>query len=494
MNKKCCVIGAGLGGLSAAIEIALLGIDVDLIEQNEFAGGKAGSFTMNGFRFDTGPSLLTMPFVLESIFTDAGKDIKKYLTIKPLEKHCEYFFPGNISITAYSDIEKFSDEISKFGKDNKKRVTAYLNYCREIYELTAELFLFNDFHDFSTFKKYASLKTLLNICKIDSIRTMHKANTSFFKDVKTIQLFDRYATYNGSNPYRAPATLNIIPHVEYNMGSYIVEQGIYAISESLHKLAKEVGVRVFTKHYVDSILYKDGKISGVAVNGKNFLYDFVVSNADASYTYKKLMNDSKTKNAKRYARLEPSSSALVFYWGIDGISTLGVHNIIFSEDYKKEFKEIFSDNISPDDSTVYIYISSKFKKDDAPPRMENWFVMINAPYDKNQDWVLETTKSRAGIINKINKTLNLDIESKIRCERILTPPEIEKKTGSHKGSLYGISSNSRSAAFLRQSNRSKQYKGLYFCGGSVHPGGGIPLVLLSGKLAAAAIAKDKKNL
>jgi phytoene desaturase len=291
----------------------------------------------------------------------------------------------------------------------------------------------------------------------------------------------------------APATLNIIPHVEYNMGSYIVEQGIYAISESLYKLAKEVGVRIFANHYVDSILYKDDKISGVAVNGQNFLYDFVVSNADASYTYKKLMNDSRTKNAKRYARLEPSSSALVFYWGINGKSRLGVHNILFSRDYKEEFKEIFSDNTCPVDPTVYIYISSKFKKDDAPTGMENWFVMINAPYDKNQEWVLETKKSRAGIINKINKTLNLDIESKIRCELILTPPEIEKKTGSYKGSLYGISSNSRSAAFLRQSNRSKQYKGLYFCGGSVHPGGGIPLVLLSGKLAAAAIAKDKKD-
>jgi phytoene desaturase len=493
MSKKCCVIGAGLGGLSAAIEIALLGIDVDLFERNESAGGKAGSFILNGFRFDTGPSLLTMPFVLESIFTDAGRDIKKYLTIKPLEKHCEYYFPDNISITAYSDIEKFSDELSRCGKDSRERLTAYLNYCRDIYELTAELFLFNDFHDINTFKKHASLKTLLNIRKIDSLRTMHKANSSFFKDAKTIQLFDRYATYNGSNPYMAPATLNIIQHVEYNMGSYIVEQGIYAISTSLHKLAQEVGVRVFTKQNVDSILYKKGKISGVAINGQNRLYDFVVSNADASFTYKELMNDFKTKNAKRYARLEPSSSALVFYWGIDGISTLGVHNIIFSMDYKEEFKEIFSENTCPDDPTVYIYISSKFKKDDAPSGMENWFVMINAPYDKNQDWFLETKKSRAVIINKINKTFNLDIESKIRCESILTPPEIEKKTGSYKGSLYGISSNSRSAAFLRQSNRSKQYKGLYFCGGSVHPGGGIPLVLLSGKLAAAAIAKNKKD-
>ncbi len=490
MSKKCCVIGAGLGGLTASIEIALLGIDVDLFEQNESAGGKAGSFTLDGFRFDTGPSLLTMPFVLESVFSDAGRDINKYLTIKPLEKHCVYYFPDNVTITAFSDIEKFSDEISKCCNDGRERLIAYFNYCRDIYRLTAELFLFNDFHELNTFKKYASFKTLLNIRKIDSLRTMHKANSSFFTDAKTIQLFDRYATYNGSNPYMAPATLNIIPHVEYNMGSYIVEQGIYAITDSLYKLAEEVGVKIFTKQYIDSILYKENKIYGVSVNGQNRPYDIVVSNADASFTYKRLMNDSKTKNAKRYSRLEPSSSALVFYWGIDGISRLGVHNILFSRDYKAEFREIFSANTCPGDPTVYIYVSSKFKKDDAPPGMENWFVMINAPYNKDQDWLMETQKSRSVIIQKVNKTLQMDIDPKIKCERILTPPDIEKKTGSHKGSIYGISSNSRSAAFLRQSNRSRQYKGLYFCGGSVHPGGGIPLVLLSGKMAARAVSED----
>jgi phytoene desaturase len=490
MNKKCCVIGAGLGGLSAAIEIALQGIDVDLFEQNESAGGKAGSISLNGFRFDTGPSLLTMPFVLESIFNDARKDIKKYLTIRPLEKHCIYFFPDGISVTAYSDIDKFSDEISKSTKDGKGRLVSYLNYCRTIYNLTADIFLFNDFHDFNTFKKYASLKTLVNIRKIDSLRSMHKANASFFQDVKTIQLFDRYATYNGSNPYKAPATLNIIPHVEYNMGSFIAMQGIYSVTEALCKLAMEVGVKIHTKQHVESILHKDGKIKGISLSAEKLSYDLVVSNVDASVTYNKLLNDTTSKNAKRYNRLEPSSSALVFYWGMNYKSNLGVHNIIFSSDYKKEFNEIFSGNICPEDPTIYIYISSKFRNDDAPSGMENWFVMINAPYDKNQDWSVETDKSMERIIKKIGKTLGSDIKSKIRCESILTPPEIERRTSSSRGSLYGISSNSRSAAFLRQSNRSKQHRGLYFCGGSVHPGGGIPLVLLSGKLTAAAIAKD----
>jgi phytoene desaturase len=319
---------------------------------------------------------------------------------------------------------------------------------------------------------------------------MHKANCSFFKDAKTIQLFDRYATYNGSNPFMAPATLNIIPHVEYNMGSFIVEQGIFSISESLCRLASALGINIYTKKRVDSILHDGKAVSGIITDNEKISYDFVISNADASVTYDKLLNDRVSKYARRYAKLEPSSSALVFYWGIDLKSSLGIHNIIFSEDYKNEFKQIFSDNICPEDPTVYIYISSKFYSGDAPCGMENWFIMINAPYNKQQNWQTETAVSRERIIKKINKTLNISIESKIKCEKILTPPDIERKTSSHRGSLYGISSNSRTAAFLRQSNRSRQYKGLYFCGGSVHPGGGIPLVLLSGKLAARAVAKD----
>ena len=490
MRKKCCVIGAGLGGLAAAIEISLLGVDVDLYEQNESVGGKADSLLVDSFRFDTGPSLLTMPFVLESIFNDSGKDIKDYLKIKPLQSHCVYFYPDGTEITAHSDQEKFAHEIQSKSIDNKKNLIAYLNYCRTIYDLTADLFLFNDFHDISTFKKHSSLKTLFNIRKIDSMRTMHKANSSFFKDQKIIQLFDRYATYNGSNPFMAPATLNIIPHVEYNMGSFIAEDGIYSITESLLRLASEIGVNIYAKKRVESILHRGRKITGVVADNEKLNYDFVVSNADAHVTYSKLLSDNISKNARRYSKLEPSSSALVFYWGMDIKSRFGIHNIIFSRDYSKEFNEIFTQKICPLDPTVYVYISSKFKSGDAPPGMENWFVMINAPYDDGQDWESEKTKSRDRIIEKINSTLNISIESKIKCEKILAPPDIESKTSSHRGSLYGISSNSRSAAFLREGNRSRQYQGLYFCGGSVHPGGGIPLVLLSGKLAARAVAKD----
>jgi phytoene desaturase len=491
-RKRIAVIGSGLGGLSASIRLAIQGFTVDVYEQGKNSGGKANQINEKGFRFDTGPSLLTMPFVIKELFENAGEKIEDYLEIIPLKNLCKYFYPDGTIINAYSDTDKFAEEISVKTKDTAQSVKKYLKYSEKIYDLTADLFLFGDFSDSKNFLNSNALKTLLQINKIDPFRTMHSANKSFFKDKKTIQLFDRYATYNGSNPFKAPATLNIIQHVEYNIGGYIVRGGIYSIANELYRLARKKGVNFFFESKISKILHNDFSVNGITINRNSILekkdYDIVISNADVNYTYKYLLGDSSSNSAVRYDNLEPSSSALVFYWGVKGsIDNLEIHNILFSSDYKKEFEDLFTKKICPDDPTVYIYISSKYNSNDAPADHENWFVMINAPYVKNQDWKVEIEKSRKNIIHKINSALKIDIENKIVTEQVLTPEIIEESTSSFRGSLYGISSNGKRAAFVRQKNRSKEYSGLYFCGGSSHPGGGIPLVILSGKLAAEAI-------
>jgi phytoene dehydrogenase-like protein len=183
---------------------------------------------------------------------------------------------------------------------------------------------------------------------------------------------------------------------------------------------------------------------------------------------------------------------LIFYWGVKKeFPELDLHNILFSEDYKKEFDEIFNLKKAPTDPTVYINISSKDEKADAPAGCENWFVMINVPGNQGQNWDEEISKARKAIVQRINQALNTDIESLIETESILDPRSIESKTQSFQGSLYGAASNNRNAAFLRHPNFSNQLKNLYFCGGSVHPGGGIPLALLSGKITAEIISKSK---
>jgi phytoene dehydrogenase-like protein len=192
-------------------------------------------------------------------------------------------------------------------------------------------------------------------------------------------------------------------------------------------------------------------------------------------------------------KYEPSSSALIFYWGMDReFAELDLHNIFFSNNYKKEFETIFHSKKIDDDPTVYIHISSKCKADDAPQGCENWFVMVNAPYADGQDWEKVIREARENIVTKLNKVLGLDVTKHIQLEHKLTPELIQSKTGSYKGALYGSSSNDKMAAFLRQPNFSSEYKGLYFCGGSVHPGGGIPLCLLSGKITTDIIARDFK--
>lgn len=491
MKKEICVIGAGLGGLSAAIRLANKGFEVDLYEQNILPGGKAGEIKESGYRFDKGPSLLTMPFVIKDLFDECDENINDYLLIKKLDVICKYFYPDNTIINAYSDPAKFGKEIEAKTIDDSDSLKRYLKYCQTIYELAGELFLTKDPSSVSTYLNVNALKTLLNIKKIDPFRTINEANASFFKDQRVVQLFNRYATYSGSNPYLAPATLNIISHVEYNQGSFIPEGGIYAITNALWKLAEKKGVNVFLGKKIDEIVVENKKATAVKVNENLISYDKIISNVDVNFTFQNLIKNYSGGESERYIKKTPSFSGLVFYWGIKKkFSELEMHNILFSKDYKKEFDDLFNNKTIHNDPTVYIYISSKLNLNDAPAGKENWFVMVNAPHIEGQDWNTEVKNARQNIVEKINNFLNTDIENLIEFENVLSPVDIQNKTGSYLGSIYGISSNDKFAAFMRQSNKSKSINNLYFCGGSAHPGGGIPLVILSGKIVSDIIQKE----
>lgn len=489
-TRRAAVIGGGLGGLSAAINLARRGVAVELFDNGREPGGKAGSIKRGGYRFDTGPSLFTMPHVVKELFSDAKESIDDYLALLPLEEHCRYAYPDGTRLSAFDEVTRFAAEVEAHTNDTAASLENYLAYSRTIYDLTAEMFLYHDFHELDTFRGDSSLETLKNIRKIDSLRTVHRANRSFFTDPRMVQLFDRYATYNGSDPYRAPATLNIIPHVEHTMGSYVIDGGMIALPRALARLAEKKGVIIHRSTPVEAIERKGKTVTGIRVKGEVIPFDIIVSNADVTTTYRDLLADTRSWNARRYRRLEPSSSALVFYWGMKKtFNNLGTHNILFSGDYRAEFKSLFKEKKCPDDPTIYIYISSKFAPGDAPRDSENWFVMINAPYDAGQNWQKEKEQARGAITKKIKDLLDIDVDHHLAVEESATPPDIAAATGSHRGALYGISSNSKSAAFMRHANRSRRYRGLYFCGGSAHPGGGIPLAILSGRIAADLVEK-----
>jgi phytoene desaturase len=488
---KVAVIGAGLGGLAAAVRLAVHGYEVDVYEQSEGAGGKAGVFESDGFRFDTGPSLLTLPDVFQDLFTFSDENIQDYLEYDKLPLLCRYFYPDGTLLNCYSDQEKLQHEIqTKFGAEAGD-IREYFDYTATMYEAAADYFLRNPVETYANPFHKANWPLYRNLLKIDAFRSMHDANVAHFNDPRLVQLFDRYATYNGSSPFKAPATLNMISHVEHTLGGFRVKGGIHEITKALYQLALKKGVHFYFKSKVERITHTNGVVRGIKIHEADIPYDSVLSNIDVYKTFTELLEDTESKEIKRYLKQEPSSSVIVFLWGMSELfPELDTHNIFFSEHYKNEFRQIFNDGLVPDDPTIYINITSKNDSVDAPPGCENWFVLVNTPYDSGQDWKELAEVLRERIIDKLEKMLHRDIGPMIKVEKCFTPVDIAASTGSYLGSLYGISSNSRFAAFRRQPNRSRSYKNLYFCGGSAHPGGGMPLVVLSGKIASELIVED----
>jgi phytoene desaturase len=486
LKREAAIVGAGIAGIAAAIRLVNKGFRVTVYEANTYAGGKLSAFKTQGYRFDAGPSLFTMPQLVDELFTVSGKNPLEYFEYIRLPIVCQYFYEDGTRLTAYRQPEKFAEEIEQKTGESSEKVLHFLQDSQAKYNLTSEVFLHRSLHKASTYLNAHAWRGYTNFPKLDVFRTMHQANKATFKDPRVIQLFNRYATYNGSDPYQTPATMNIIPHLEYNIGAYFPKKGMHHITQSLVQLAEEKGVVFNFNAPVQEILTNGQQASGIKVNNQHIQADIVVSNMDVVNTYRKLL--PKASQPKKILNQPKSSSALIFYWGIQHqFPELDMHNIFFSQDYQEEFTHIFQKQTIYHDPTVYINITSKHKKDDAPEGCENWFVMINVPNNSGQDWDKLINEARKNIVTKLSRILQKDIEPLIACENILDPRTIESRTSSSQGALYGNSSNNRYAAFLRHANFSSQIKNLYFCGGSVHPGGGIPLCLLSAKIATDLI-------
>lgn len=480
--KEVAIIGSGIAGLATSIRLALKDYNVSVFEANSYLGGKLSSIKKEGFTFDAGPSLFTAPENIEALFSLAKKDITSYFTYHDLNESCRYFFANGKKIVAKKSIEAFADEAEKVFGEPAENTKKYLQNSKKAYQNIGKLFL--DFPlDLSLITKSETYKALFSVKFPYIANSLNSYNESSFKTPEMIQLFNRFATYNGSNPYKAPAMLSMISSLEQSQGTFYPDGGMISITKALVQLAKDIGVKFHLNSKVDKIQTLKDTVTGVLVNGKKYEADIVVSNMDIYYSYKNLLSDKKF--ADKVLKQERSSSAFIFYWGIDTtFSDLDLHNIFFSEDYKKEFQQIFDESILPDEPTIYLNITSKFDKSHAPDNSENWFVMVNAPAHNEHNWEEQKERVKKFIIKQINKQLNTNIENHIVVEDTLSPLNIQEKTASYMGSLYGTSSNSKMAAFFRQQNRSKHYKNLYFCGGSVHPGGGIPLCFKSAKLVA----------
>lgn len=489
---KALVIGAGIAGIASALRLRQKGYEVQVFEANSFPGGKLHAIEKDGYRFDLGPSLFTMPQLVTELFELFHKNPTEYFNYKRKQTLCNYFWENGLQFSAKGNFKEFIKDASNTFDEPEKNIARYIERNKKKYDLTASLFLEKSLHKLDTYLSLDTLKAILKIGLLDVNSTLNETNEANFKNAKLVQLFNRYATYNGSSPYKTPGIMSMIPHLEMGYGTFFPIGGMHQITLSLYQLALDEGVIFNFDEKVIQIDIEGEKAIGILSIKNKYKADCVVSNMDIYPTYKQLLKNEK--HPKRTLAQERSSSALIFYWGIQNdFPKLDLHNIFFSESYKREFDAIFNEKSIIDDPTVYINITSKENPSDAPDGHENWFVMINAPGNYGQDWEELKQTAKRNIITKLNRILKTDLEKLITTEHILDPMGIETETSSYRGALYGAASNSKFAAFLRHPNFSRKIENLYFCGGSVHPGGGIPLCLLSAKIVSDLIPEIENH-
>ena len=483
---KAIVIGAGIGGLATAIRLAKKGYAVEVFEANDYVGGKLSTFTLGDYRFDAGPSLFTMPQFVDDLFALCGENPTDFFQYNRKEVACHYFWEDGKRLTAYGDTERFVKEVEAELAVPAATLKRYLTRAKKKFDRTRSLFLESSLHKWQTYLRKETLIGVANYFSFEIDTSLNDVNTRQLKEPHLVQFYNRFATYNGSNPYKTPGMMTLVQHLEQHYGTYIPKKGMGEISASLYALAKRMGVGFHLSSPVSEILVENKKAVGVCVKEAKHLADLVVSNMDVVPTYRKLL-PNQTQPEKVLSQ-ERSSSAVIFYWGVGkSFSQLDLHNIFFSDDYAAEFAAIFNSKTLYHDPTIYVNITSKDVPSDAPEGKENWFVMINAPHDTGQDWKAIAEQLRKWVIAKLNRNLEADIAPLIEEEWIMTPDIIAQRTQSYLGALYGASSNDKMAAFLRHPNFSREISNMYFCGGSVHPGGGIPLCLLSAKIVSDLI-------
>jgi phytoene desaturase len=484
------IIGAGIGGIATALRLRKLGMSVLVLEKNERVGGKLEELTWEKFRWDKGPSLFTQPEQVMELFELYDRDASALFSYEKLPVSCKYFFDDGQVITMFADEEKRKTELlQQFSKTETQSVIDLIEESADTYNRMGKIFIdrpkfgIKNLLDPDLIRSYP----LLVSAKMRS--TLHDYHKRKLKNKNLVQLFDRYGTYNGSNPYQMSGLYSMIAHLELNEGAYFPKKGMRHIIESLYDLALEVGVQFETSQTSIQIQENLKGEFDIKSDTNAFTAKKIVSAIDCFQFYAKIM--PQLKSPVDVKKVDLSTSAVVNYWAIDKqIDTLDVHNIFFTEDYRKEFQEIFDQKEIPGEPTIYVHVSSLINKADAPHDGQNWFVMINTPAGvEPTDQQLE--KLDDFVLDQLEKHLKMDIRTHVIHKKQWTAGGIEEDTGAFKGALYGASSNGKISALTRHGNQSKSNPNIYFCGGTVHPGGGIPLVLKSAKIVAQ-LMKDAK--
>ncbi|MEO5721202.1 MAG: phytoene desaturase family protein [Chthoniobacterales bacterium] len=493
--KRVGVIGGGLGGLAAACTLAARGHSVTLFEKNDWLGGKAAVLEQNGFRFDMGPTILTVPGVLQRIFAEAGRDLNDALDLIPLDPQWRSFFDDGTTLDLVSDVAQmratltdYADERTAVGYEKFIERSQRLHRISENWFFWRSIGGLRDMFDAGNMTKAG---TLSDVLAMRMGRSVASTVRSFVPDKRVAQMVDHFTQYVGSAPDSSPAVLCGIAHMQTQEGIWYPRGGTAAIPAALSKLAEDLGVKIRLGADVTRITATKARVTGVQLaNGEQIKLDAVVSNSDAVRTHRELLGG--VKKFERRRRYEPACSGVVLYLGLKRRQPqLLHHNFVFSADPHEEFDFIYRKGEPAPDPTCYVCAPAVTDPNVAPPGGEALYVLVHTPYLRaHHDWKKMLPAYRRTILDKLRRTAGLDLEPEIVTESVLTPQDIHDRYRVLNGAIYGIASHGLWTGAFKPGNRSRDLRGLYLAGGAAHPGPGMPMVLMSGWIAADALDQD----
>jgi phytoene desaturase len=497
---KVAVIGGGLGGLAAAAVLGARGHEVVLLDKNGWFGGKAAVLEEAGFRFDMGPTILTVPRVLRRIFAEADQALEDRLDLVRLDPQWRCFFDDGTQVDLQEDIDAMARTAEDFapGTNAGDGYRRFLDLARHLHEVSDRFFFWKPVEDMlDTFDLRMNLNpgTLRDVMSLRMGSSVAGTIRAKVKDARLAQMLDHFTQYVGSSPYGSPAVLCSIAHMQVAEGVWYPVGGTRAVATALHRLAAEHGCRFRLGEEVTGLRVEGGAVKAVrTASGDEERVDAVVSNMDAIRTYRELVGGAA---ARRYERrgYEPACSGVVLYLGLDRrYPHLAHHDFVFSRDPEEEFDWIYKRGEPAPDPTCYVAAPSATDPSVAPEGGEALYVLVHTPYLRpHHDWREMFPAYRRVILDKLKRTAGLpDLEERIVVERHLTPADIHERYKVLDGAIYGLASHGTFVGAFKPGNRSRHVKGLYLAGGAAHPGPGMPMVMMSGWIAADALDQDAR--
>ncbi|ASV68681.1 phytoene desaturase family protein [Cytobacillus kochii] len=494
MKRTAIVIGGGLGGLSTSISLAQSGFQVSLYEKNAHLGGKLNRLEQDGFGFDLGPSILTMPHIFERLFNGSGKQMSEYIPIKEVAHQWRAFFPDGKMLDLFSNLEQMLTENDDLTSKDIEEYEQFLHYCKGLYEMTNEGYYKHGLDStLEVIKHHGIIRSLRGF---DLFSTMYDAIEHHISHHHLKRMLSYFIKYVGSSPYDAPAILNMMIYMQHKQGVWYVPGGMHKIAEGLTKLAQEIGVHIYHGQEVTKLSTSKNKVTeAILADGTTLKADYYISNMEVIPTYQFLLNENIGYINKLEKKFEPSSSGLVIHLGVKNqYPQLRHHNFFFSRDLKTHMNKIFHKKQLPDDPTIYLVNVNKTDPSQAPVGHENLKVLPHIPYIQDQPFTKEDyLHLRTTVLIKLEEMGLTNLRQSIVTEDFWTPEDIKEKYNSHRGSIYGTVSDKSKNKGFKHPKQSEKYKNLFFTGGTVNPGGGMPMVTLSGMQVRDKIMTAEKE-